>query len=55
VMKPGWFERKARRTLQGSGRDAQFKAQLLSATPEDPDGIQFILHSPGAAPDTVPD
>jgi hypothetical protein len=54
VMKPGWFERKARRTLQGSGRDAQFKAQLLSATPEDPDAIQFTVQSGGAAPMTVP-
>lgn len=54
VMKPGWFERKARRTLQGGGRDVQFKAQLLSATPEDPDAIQFTVQSGGAAPVTVP-
>ena len=49
VMKRGWFERKAHTTLQGGGRDVQFKAQLLCATPEDPDEIQFIVQSPDAA------
>ena len=55
VMKRGWFERKAQAILQRGGRDTQFKAQLLCVTPEDPDEIQLTLHSPGAAPDTVPD
>ncbi|HUF40824.1 MAG TPA: GH3 auxin-responsive promoter family protein [Verrucomicrobiae bacterium] len=49
VMKRGWFERKAHTTLQRGGRDVQFKAQLLCATPEDPDEIQFIVQSPDAA------
>ena len=55
VMKPGWFERKGQIIIQRGGRDTQFKPQLLCATPEDPDEIQLILHSPGAAPGTVPD
>jgi len=49
LMKPGWFERKAHTTLQRGGRDVQFKAQLLCATPEDPDEMQFIVQSPDAA------
>ena len=55
VMKPGWFERKVEVILQRDGRDTQFKAQLLCVTPEDPNEIQFILQSPGAATDRVPD
>lgn len=39
VMKPGWFERKASAALRTGARDVQFKAQLLSATPEDPSEI----------------
>src|SRR6266545_4306928 len=35
LMKPGWFERAASATLQRGARDVQFKAQLLSTTPED--------------------
>jgi hypothetical protein len=54
VMKSGWFERKTQTILQRGGRDTQFKAQLLCVTPEDPDEIQLILRSPGAASDTVP-
>ena len=54
VMKSGWFERKTQTILQPGGRDTQFKAQLLCVTPEDPDEIQLILRSPGAASDTVP-
>ncbi len=55
VMKPGWFERKAQIILQRVGRDTQFKAQLLCTTPEDPDEIQFMVQSAGAAPITNPD
>lgn len=43
VMKPGWFERKAQASLARFGRDAQFKAPLLSATPEDSSEILFIV------------
>jgi len=38
VMKRGWFERKA-----SGARDVQFKAQLLSATPEDTNEIMCIV------------
>jgi GH3 auxin-responsive promoter len=55
VMKPGWFERKAQIILQRGDRDTQFKAQLLCTTPEDPDEIQFMVQSAGAAPITNPD
>jgi hypothetical protein len=34
VMKPGWFDRKASAALRAGARDVQFKAELLSATPE---------------------
>ncbi len=43
VMKPGWFERKANATLPRGGYDAQFKAQLLSTTSEDPSEILFVV------------
>lgn len=43
VMKPGWFERKAGAALQAGTRDVQFKAQLLSSTPEDPDEIMCTV------------
>ncbi|MPZ75866.1 MAG: acyl-CoA synthetase [Deltaproteobacteria bacterium] len=49
VMKPGWFERKGNSTLQRDGRDVQFKAQLLSTMPEDPDEIQFVVQGAGPA------
>jgi hypothetical protein len=55
VMKLGWFERKAQSILQRGGRDTQFKADLLCATPEDPDEIQFIVQSGGAASVIIPD
>ena len=42
VMQPGWFERKAR---QHGGRDAQFKAQLLSTAPEEASEICTIIGS----------
>ena len=35
VMRSGWFERKAKAASERSSRDIQFKAQLLSTTPED--------------------
>ena len=42
-MKPGWFERR------GSGApDVQFKAQLLSAIPEESDEISFTVDSASA-------
>ena len=34
LMKPGWFDRKASAALRAGARDVQFKAELLSATPE---------------------
>jgi hypothetical protein len=43
VMRPGWFERKANAALRRGGRDAQFKAQLLSHAPEDPAEIMQII------------
>jgi len=43
VMKPGWFERKAHAALQRGGRDVQFKAQLLSSTPEDSGEIMLAI------------
>ena len=55
VMKPGWFERKAQIILQRGGRDTQLKAQLLCTTPEDPNEIEFVVQSAGAAPVTDPD
>lgn len=45
LMKPGWFERKASAALGGGMRDIQFKAQLLSATPEDANEIMFVIES----------
>ena len=45
VMKPGWFERKTQANLARSGRDVQFKAPLLSATPEDPGELLFVVES----------
>jgi hypothetical protein len=50
VMKPGWFERRASAALQAGARDVQFKAQLLSATLEDPGEIICTLeHSDSVA------
>ena len=43
VMKPGWFERKVQAMLQRGGRDVQFKAELLSATPEDASEILLVI------------
>ena len=45
LMRPGWFERKAGAALQTGARDVQFKAQLLSATPEDPGEIVCIVET----------
>ena len=49
VMNPGWFERNANATLRRGARDAQFKAPLLGATPEDASEIQFVVRSAGEA------
>jgi hypothetical protein len=49
VMKPGWFERKASSALQSATRDTQFKAQLLSAAPEDPSEALLIIEKTAAA------
>jgi hypothetical protein len=35
VMRSGWFERKAKAASDGSSREIQFKAQLLSTMPEE--------------------
>ncbi len=45
VMKPGWFERTASSTIEHSGRDVQFKAQLLSSASEDSSEILFVVES----------
>lgn len=45
VMKPGWFERKASAALRAGARDVQFKAQLLSATPEDASEIMSMVEN----------
>jgi hypothetical protein len=45
VMKPGWFERKTHSTLQRGGRDVQFKAQLLSAMPEDSSEVFSVVET----------
>jgi hypothetical protein len=55
VMKSGWFERTADATLRRGGRrDVQFKAQLLSTTPEDASEIQFVVEGALAAPRNFP-
>jgi len=41
VMQPGWFERGSRPARLG--RDPQFKARLLSVTPEDPEEILTVV------------
>ena len=46
LMKSGWLERKAQSALQRGARDTQFKAQLLSATPEDPEEIVEVFERP---------
>ena len=51
MMKPGWFERKTRASLTRGARDTQFKAQLLSPTPEDQSEILRVIEltvKPGA-------
>jgi GH3 auxin-responsive promoter len=51
MMKPGWFERKIRASLTRGARDTQFKAQLLSPTPEDQSEILRVIEltvKPGA-------
>ncbi len=42
VMKSGWFDGKARSTLQRAG-GAQFKSQLLTTVPEDPSEALLII------------
>lgn len=46
VMKPGWFDRKNRLSMERGGRDVQFKAQLLSAAGDDACEILFVLEMP---------
>jgi len=43
VMNSGWFERKAGASLLRGARDVQFKAQLLSSTPEDASEIMLVV------------
>ena len=50
VMKPGWFDRKAQAMLQRGGRDVQFKAELLSATPEDASEIMLVIEKRHQSP-----
>jgi len=49
VMKHGWYERKAGVALRAGARDVQFKAQLLSVTPEDPSEIMALLQYSNSA------
>jgi hypothetical protein len=49
VMKPGWFERSVSSAQQRATRDVQFKAQLLSATPEDPSDIMSTVEYSNSA------
>lgn len=44
VMQPGWFERKSSNAIQSGGRDTQYKAQLLSTTPEDASETWTTIH-----------
>jgi hypothetical protein len=43
IMKPGWFDRQASTVLRHAGRDIQFKAQMLSAAPEDASEALLII------------
>ena len=43
VMSSGWFERKAGASSLRGARDVQFKAQLLSSTPEDASEIMLVV------------
>ncbi len=43
VMKSSWFDRKAGSTVQGAGRDVQFKARLLSTAAEDSSEALLIV------------
>jgi hypothetical protein len=43
LMKPGWFERKANSAVERGGRDAQFKAKLLSDAPVDSSEVLFVI------------
>lgn len=47
VMQAGWFERQSRRAFQGGGRDAQYKAQLLSSAPQDATEIAAVVDLAG--------
>jgi hypothetical protein len=49
VMKHGWYERTAGVALRAGARDVQFKAQLLSVTPEDPSEIIALLQYSNSA------
>ena len=42
-MKSSWFDRKAGSTVQGAGRDVQFKARLLSSAPENSSEALLIV------------
>ncbi len=44
VMEPGWFERQSRSGIQRGGRDTQYKAQLLSTTPEEASEKWTTIH-----------
>ena len=43
-MHAGWFDRKAAAAIQRSNRDTQFKAQLLSTTPEEAGETRLTIH-----------
>ena len=43
LMRPGWFERKANSAVERGGRDAQFKAKLLSDAPDDLSEVLFVI------------
>ena len=43
VMRPGWFERKLKAASERNSREIQFKAQLLSTTPEEASEIWLTV------------
>jgi len=50
VMNSGWFKRKADASSLRAARDVQFKAQLLSSTPEDASEILLVIEKADRSP-----
>ena len=49
LMPPGWYERQASAALHRGARDTQFKAQLLSTTPQATDEITRVIELSGTS------